>query len=131
MPQSTERVGNSALGHSEDEEASVPAIHAPEDEMREVRGIKAPPVPTQEEVDLHRISHLPYRCWCPECVEAFVREWGHKKQETSRSIPLLSCDYLYITKNGLFAREEMFEEEREASARVLVTYLQFQPYTFC
>ena len=29
---------------------------------------------------------------------------------------------MYITKKGLFAREELFEEEREASARVLVMY---------
>ena len=25
-------------------------------------------------IDLHRISHLPYRSWCPEWVEAFARE---------------------------------------------------------
>ena len=79
-------------------------------------------MPTQEEVDLHRISRLPYRCWCPERVEAFARKWGHRKQETSRSIPLVSCDYLYITKNGLCAREKLSEEEREASATVLVMY---------
>ena len=87
-----------------------------------MRSIKTPQTPTQQEVDLHRISHLPYRCWCPECVEAFAREWGHRKQEEERTIPLISCDYLYITENGLFAREELSEEEREGSSRVLVMY---------
>ena len=68
------------MGRAEDEEASEPDIHAPDKDVGEVRNMKAPPVPAQEEVDLHRISHLPYRCWCPECVEAFAREWEHRKQ---------------------------------------------------
>ena len=114
--QSTESVGNSALGRSEHEEASAPAMNAPDEEVREVRSIKAPPVPTQEEVFLRRTSHLPYRCWWLECVEAFAREWGHRKQETSWCIPNVSCDYLYIIKNGLFAREELSDDERQASA---------------
>ena len=47
---------------------------------------------------------------------------GHRKQETGRGILPVSCDYLYIIKNGIFAREELSEEESEAFARVLVTY---------
>ena len=35
---------------------------------------------------------------------------------------MVFCEYLYITKNGLFARFYFCEEEREASARVLVMY---------
>ena len=115
-------VDDSALGLPQEGQASSSAIHAPEEEAREVRSIKAPQTPTQQEVDLHRISHLPYRCWCPDCVEAFAREWGHRKQEEERTIPLISCDYLYISENGLFAREELSEEEREGSSRVLVMY---------
>ena len=61
-PQSTDGLGNSALGRSADEEASVLAIHAPDEEVREVRSRMAPLTPTQEEVGLHRIRHLPYRC---------------------------------------------------------------------
>ena len=83
-------MGNSALGRAAEGEASAPAIHDSDEEVREVHSMKAPPTPTQEEVDLHCISHLPYRSWCPECVEAFIREWGHRKQKTTRSIPLVS-----------------------------------------
>ena len=90
--------------------------------MHEPKGIKAPPMPTHEEVDAHRVTHLPFRCWCPECCEAFAREWAYRKQSESRTIPLVSCDYLYITKNGMFGRDELSEEERDASARVLVMY---------
>ena len=100
----------------------VDEIVAPE-EVEQLRSIKAPQMPTQEEVDLHRISHLPYRSWCPECVEAFAREWAHKDRETTRSIPLVSCDYMYATKNGIFARNELeSEDERNAATKVLVMY---------
>ena len=96
------------------------AIYLPE-EIQEVKRIKSPPMPTPEEVEKHRVSHLPYRCWCPECVEAFGREWPHKAG-SERSIPPISCDYLYVTKNGIFARHELSDEERDAAARVLVMY---------
>ena len=51
-----------------DEEAD--AIHAPDEEVKQTKTVRSPPMPTQEEVDAHKVSHLPYRCWCPECVES-------------------------------------------------------------
>ena len=108
------------VGMSGEDEAT--AIHAPEEEVKTAKAVKSPPMPTQQEVDEHRVSHLPYRSWCPECVEAFGRERGHRQQEEHRTIPLVSCDYLYLTKNGVFARNELSEDQQEASTRVLVMY---------
>ena len=34
----------------------------------------------------------------------------------------MSCDYAYLTKNGIFAREELAAEEREGASRILVMY---------
>ena len=34
----------------------------------------------------------------------------------------VSCDYLYITQSGIFGCEELSEDEREGSSRVLVMY---------
>ena len=48
-------------------------IDCPE-EAQPTRAMVTPTVPTQEEMDLHRITHLPCRPWCPECVEGFARE---------------------------------------------------------
>ena len=97
-------------------------IHLPEEEVRGVTGLRAPTAPTQKEIDHHRLTHLPYRSWCPECVEAFAREWAHKASGDARAVPLISCDDLYVTKNGIVARSELSDEEREAAARVLVMY---------
>ena len=112
-----EPLGAGVSGEDESE-----AIHAPDEEVKPTRAVRSPPMPSQQEIDEHRVSHLPYRSWCPECVEAFGRERGHSKQTESRSIPLVSCDYLYLTKNGVFAREELDEEQQGASTRVLVMY---------
>jgi hypothetical protein len=39
-----------------------------------------------------------------------------------RLVPLISCDYLFITQKGIFSRNGLSEEERENSLTVLVIY---------
>ena len=93
-----------------------------EEEVQPQRHLATPATPTQAEIDEHRDGgHVQYRNWCPECVEAFAREWAHNTGG-ERGLPLLSCDYLYVTHKGVFGREELTEEEREAALRVLVAY---------
>ena len=53
-------------------------IEAPEEEAKPIKGPRAQCMPMQAEIDRHRITHLPYRSWCPECVEGFAREGAHK-----------------------------------------------------
>lgn len=36
--------------------------------LKEVRRLIDPRKPSQAEVDLHELHHLPYRNWCPHCV---------------------------------------------------------------
>lgn len=92
-----------------------------EEEARPAKAMNRQSMPTQAEIDRHRIDHVPYRSWCPECVEGFGRERAHHRSDLEgRSIPLFSCDYMYITQNGVFARDELPEEERTAAVRVLV-----------
>ena len=40
-----------------------------EDEALPTKVIARPGMPTQAEIERHRIDHIPYRSWCPECVE--------------------------------------------------------------
>ena len=96
-------------------------IEAPGEEARVRKDLPRPYAPTQAEIDKHRVDHLPYRNWCPECVEGFARERAHEAHEGhERQVPLVSCDYLYITCSGVFARDELPEGERSAACRVLV-----------
>ena len=36
-----------------------------------------PRLPSQDEVDRHNLTHLPYRNWCPICIQARGKEMDH------------------------------------------------------
>ena len=54
--------------------------------------------PTQEEVDLHNTTHLPYRSWCPHCVRGKARRRNHRKRrrEANGGVPVISLDYMWL-----------------------------------
>ena len=58
------------------------------------KAIRAPKQPTAKERAKHALTHLPYRTWCPICVQAKRREDHHPKQ-TSK-IPVIQCDITFI-----------------------------------
>ena len=42
------------------------------------------------------MGHIPYRDWCPVCVQAQGREMGHMKDEhKERQVPEYSWDYCF------------------------------------
>ena len=93
-----------------------------EEDVQRHPSLRAPDAPTKEEIAEHQASgHLPYRSWCPDCVEAFGRERPHKPGG-NRSIPLISCDYLFITPRGPLRKGELSEEEQDRALKVLVAH---------
>ena len=75
------------LGRVDDSRGEAVIEVAEEEVQQSVRGLRAPQMPTQAEVEHHRIcGHLPYRPWCPECVEGFGREWPHRGKAPSGSL---------------------------------------------
>ena len=78
-------------------------------------------MPTQAEMAEHKNNgHAQYRDWCPDCVKGFRREWAQKKSSSERLAPLISCDYVYKSPTGVFALDELSEEERVKALKVLV-----------
>ena len=55
-------------------------------------------------------------------MEAFGREWQHAAHIGKQTIPLMSCDYLFVTPKGVFLRNELPDDERERALKVLVAY---------
>ena len=87
--------------------------------------MRTPYTPTASELADHRITHLPYRDWCPECVEAFGREAPHRSGSASKPtwVPVISCDYLFVSARGVFSREEWRPvDPEEKHLKVLVIY---------
>eukprot|EP00973_Karenia_brevis_P083236 11541025-Karenia_brevis.AAC.1 len=72
-----------------------------EEDVRPMKGETTPKTPTAEEYRVHRLTHLPYRSWCPHCVRGKKKNPPQKtnknKERRGRSIPVIALDYMYMT----------------------------------
>ena len=62
------------------------------------RTLRAPPAPTEQEREEHNLTHLPFRSWCPVCVQAKSRQDHSKKLRMKQ--PVLQCDYSFMPDKG-------------------------------
>ena len=70
----------------------------------------SPILPSAAEVEEHRVTHIPYRSWCRECVEgkALGEHRGHgRPHHHAKVIPVVGMDYFYATSKGVLFREEL------------------------
>ena len=74
----------------EDEEVS--------EEARDMVSKKVCAAPTAEEVRVHRLTHVPYRAWCPECVAAKGVDDPHRPRglEIASELPESHFDYCFL-----------------------------------
>ncbi len=66
-----------------------------EDEV--IRKILDPRLPSREEVERHRLmGHMPFRSWCPICIQAQGREMDHNKDKgKEKRLPEYSWYYCF------------------------------------
>ena len=58
--------------------------------------LPCPKVPSAKEVEIHNLTHLPYRSWCRHCVAARRPNSHHRTSTSHRSVPLLVADYCFL-----------------------------------
>ena len=63
-----------------------------------------------DQVDKHRVSHLPYRSWCKQCVMGRVVGHPHATSTKESSVPIVGMGCFYITKEGVRRRDELAKE---------------------
>ena len=83
------------MGMSEDEDVND------EQDMgeRRPRKVQSPKLPSQEEIDMHELTHLPYRSWCTHCVRGRGESHPHYKvPEEKRAIKEIHMDYCFMGK---------------------------------
>ena len=88
-----------------------------------VRKLNDPKLPSEKEVEEHRIrGHIPYRSWCPLCVEAMGRERGHYRGgKKERSFPEYSWDYCFPGDEFGYHWTVLVGKERNSGAVMAVT----------
>ena len=65
------------------------------------KALRAPIRPTQQMIDDHCVSHLPFRSWCPACVRGRAKSVPHVEvQKGDEQIPTISCDYGFFGAEG-------------------------------
>ena len=76
-----------------------------EDEEEEGQLAKSKPNPTrptEEEVERHNKTHIPYRSWCPHCVRGRAVNDPHRKLATRRGkVSVISMDYMYMFESAM------------------------------
>ena len=65
---------------------------------RQATGIKAPAQPTAQERAEHELTHLPYRSWCPTCVQNKGSSDNHPRQQSK--LPVIQFDFCFFTSHG-------------------------------
>ena len=77
-----------------------------EEEQEEMKEVSSPPVPilpSREEVLKHRLTHRPFRSWCPHCIKGKSREDKHKQSSQKHvvpNIPKIVSDYFSLAEDG-------------------------------
>ena len=96
-------------------------IESQEPEVEPLRTLPSPYVPSASEIAEHEIDHIPPRpMWCRFCLEGHGREDAHTSSGSARSTPVISMDYMFLSRRGLFTRSEWEPQAGENSAKVLV-----------
>ena len=76
---------------------SVEDVEDANEESTEPKIMRAPRMPSREEVESHMATHVPFRSWCKRCVRGKSKGNPHHRQKSSaRDMPTVVCDYMYM-----------------------------------
>ena len=73
-----------------------------EEEAREPHVLRDPGAPSEAEVERHNVTHMPFRSWCPSCVEGKARDKHHRtnEEQDQKSVPEIVFDYGFLGSEG-------------------------------
>ena len=83
----------------EETQLSVPALTG---DANQPRPVQLAARPSEEEVQRHMLTHIPYAAWCEACVSGKGKPDRHERSETrvqGREIPVLSFDFGFTGKS--------------------------------
>ena len=57
-------------------------------------------MPCAEEVRLHNLTHLPFRDWCPFCVQGRAVNAPHyaNAKDKEKEVPVIAMDYMGMNR---------------------------------
>jgi hypothetical protein len=94
---------------------------------RRTRPMLDPKLPSEAEVQQHRLTHMPYRNWCPHCVRGRGREMDHKKRQDNEepTVPEYHMDYCFPGDEGGQKMMILVVVERHAKMKKAIAFCLF------
>ena len=73
-------------------------MEAEADDAEPLPAMAAPTRPSEQMIQEHMITHLPYRSWCQSCVRGRGKSMRHCRVEDKdqNQIPVISADYAFL-----------------------------------
>ena len=65
-------------------------------EERGPRRVADPKKPKQSEIDLHELTHLPFRNWREVCIRGKGKNMPHRTGRQEKGLPELHFDYMFV-----------------------------------
>ena len=88
------------------------------EEGLEAKVMSKPSDPTQDEIDRHMATHIPFRSWCPHCVAGKAKNNRHRRREESENeVPVISIDYMFMGEGKEDAEAEEGKGKEEKKSR--------------
>ena len=102
----------SALAPLEDalEEGEVSVEEESGEDVPDLKHAKDIRSPSAEQVEKHKVTHLPYGSWCKHCIMGRGIGRPHTTSTTASSVPIVGMDYFFVTKEGVRRRDELAKE---------------------
>ncbi len=83
-------------------------INEESQEVEPITTAPSPTAPSPAEIEEHRLTHIPFRNWCRECMMGRgLGEQRGRHRGRDHLIAIVGLDYFYITSNGLETREDI------------------------
>ena len=75
-----------------------------------IKTLKSPEQPTAQEIEQHRASgHVPFRSWCPVCVQASANNPGHyARPAPAHDFPIFTSDYAFLSSRDNVDKVTLF-----------------------
>ncbi len=100
------------VGQEEEEEIEIQDEEAEQD-TEPLRVARDPKLPSLDDVECHRCSHIPFRSWCRWCVMGRGRGDPHLTSAGS-VIPIVGLDYFYVDDGSVKERGKLDYEKGAA-----------------
>ena len=96
-----------------------PALDVGE-EARPAKAMPDPGMPTEAERKKHRLTHMPYRAWCPQCVQGRGRDIYHGRIKEKSRVARICMDFMFLTERGITTDEMEVERAEECITFVVL-----------